>query len=52
MLDIVLVVLVLLEVLLVIECDFGWVCELGLYWGLCMLDLDVLLYGEEVIDLL
>jgi 2-amino-4-hydroxy-6-hydroxymethyldihydropteridine diphosphokinase len=42
---------VLLEALLAIERDFGRVREPGLHWGPRTLDLDVLLYGEEVIDL-
>ncbi|MGE8246997.1 MAG: 2-amino-4-hydroxy-6-hydroxymethyldihydropteridine diphosphokinase [Stenotrophomonas maltophilia] len=41
----------LLEALLEIERHFGRVRDPAVHWGPRALDLDVLLYGEEVIDL-
>jgi len=41
----------LLAALLEIECRFGRVRDPAVHWGPRALDLDVLLYGEEVIDL-
>lgn len=41
----------LLEALLEIERQFGRVRDPAVHWGPRALDLDVLLYGEEVIDL-
>ncbi len=41
----------LLEALLGIERDFGRVRDAAVHWGPRTLDLDVLLYGEAVIDL-
>lgn len=29
----------------------GWICD-GECWGLCIVDLDILLFGEEIIDIL
>ena len=41
----------LLEALLEIERQFGRVRDPAVHWGPRALDLDVLLYGEEIIDL-
>ena len=41
----------LLEQLLAIEQQFGRVRETGQHWGPRLLDLDLLLYAEQVIDL-
>ncbi|WP_020396711.1 2-amino-4-hydroxy-6-hydroxymethyldihydropteridine diphosphokinase [Thiolinea disciformis] len=41
----------LLKVLLAVEQDYGRVREAGLRWGPRTLDLDLLLYGNETIDL-
>ncbi|HAI45356.1 MAG TPA: 2-amino-4-hydroxy-6-hydroxymethyldihydropteridine diphosphokinase [Stenotrophomonas sp.] len=41
----------LLEALLAIERRFGRVRDPGVHWGPRTLDLDLLLYGEQVIDL-
>lgn len=41
----------LLEALLALERQFGRVRDPAVHWGPRALDLDVLLYGEEIIDL-
>lgn len=48
--EIILLVDELLQVMLVLEWGFGCVCDLVVYWGLCVLDLDLLLYGVQVFD--
>jgi len=41
----------LLDALLVLETGFGRVRDPAVHWGPRLLDLDLLLYGDQVIDL-